>query len=88
MLSVEEGSRQAAAVAVRILGGEKAGDIKVPPVRFAAPRFDWRQMQRWGISESQPAARQSDLLSRAECVGSVQASDPRDHRCDPRCKAA
>jgi C4-dicarboxylate-specific signal transduction histidine kinase len=52
MLSVAEGSRQTAAVAVRILGGEKAGDIKVPPVRFAAPRFDWRQLQRWGISES------------------------------------
>jgi signal transduction histidine kinase len=52
MLSVEEGSRQAAGVAIRILGGEKAGDIKVPPVRFTAPRFDWRQMQRWGISES------------------------------------
>jgi signal transduction histidine kinase len=52
MLSVQEGSRQAAAVAVRILGGEKAGDIKLPPVRFATPRFDWRQLQRWGISES------------------------------------
>jgi signal transduction histidine kinase len=52
MLSVEEGSRQAAAVAKRILGGENAGEIRVPPVRFAAPRFDWREMQRWGISES------------------------------------
>jgi len=52
MLSVAEGSRQTAAVAVRILGGEKAGDIQVPPVRFTAPRFDWRQLQRWGISES------------------------------------
>jgi signal transduction histidine kinase len=52
MLSVEESSRQTAAVAVRILGGEKASDIKVPPVRFAAPKFDWREMQRWGIPES------------------------------------
>src|SRR6185436_3610008 len=52
MLSVEEGSQQAAGIAIRILGGEKAGDIKVPPVRFTASRFDWRQMQRWGISES------------------------------------
>jgi len=51
MLSVQEGSGQTAAVAVRVLGGEKAGDIKLPPVRFAAPKFDWRQMQRWGISE-------------------------------------
>lgn len=52
MISVQEGSRQTAAVAVRILGGEKADDIKLPPIRFAAPKFDWRQMQRWGISES------------------------------------
>ena len=47
-----DSGRQTAAVAVRILGGEKAGDIKVPPVEFARPMFDWREMQRWGISES------------------------------------
>ena len=52
MLSVQDSTRQAAAVAIRILGGEKAGDIKVPPVRFASPKFDWRQMQRWGIREA------------------------------------
>jgi len=42
----------AAAAAVRILNGEKAGDVKIPPTRFKLPRFDWRQLQRWGISES------------------------------------
>src|SRR5205085_9218692 len=52
MLSVQETSRQTAAVAVRILGGEKAGDTMLPPVRFATPKFDWRQMQRWKISEA------------------------------------
>lgn len=52
MHSVAEGSRRTAAVAVRILGGEKAGDIRLPPTRYAAAKFDWRQMQRWGISES------------------------------------
>ena len=52
MHSVVEGCRQTAAVAVRILGGEKAGDIKTPPLGFAAPKFDWREMQRWGISEN------------------------------------
>jgi signal transduction histidine kinase len=51
MNSVVEGSRLTAAVAVRILGGEKAGDIKVPAIGFATPKFDWRQMQRFGISE-------------------------------------
>jgi signal transduction histidine kinase len=52
MHSVLESSRVTAAVAIRILNGEKAGDIKIPPTGFAAPVFDWRQMQRWGISES------------------------------------
>jgi signal transduction histidine kinase len=49
---VEEGSAVAAAVAVRILNGEKAGDIKTPPTKYASPKFDSRQMQRWGIKES------------------------------------
>jgi signal transduction histidine kinase len=52
LLLVADSSRQAASVAIRILGGEKAGDIKTPPVRFAKPMFDWRQLQRWSISES------------------------------------
>ena len=52
MHSVQEGSAVAAAAAIRILNGEKAGDVKVAPTRFKLPRFDWRQMQRWGISES------------------------------------
>ena len=52
MHSVEELSTVAATVAVRILNGEKAGDIKTSPTRYEAPQFDWRQMQRWGISES------------------------------------
>jgi signal transduction histidine kinase len=50
--SVLESSRQTAAVAVRVLGGEKAGDIKIPPVEFARPKFDWRELRRWGIGES------------------------------------
>jgi signal transduction histidine kinase len=52
MFSMFEGSRIAATVATRILDGEKAGDIKIPPMKYASPKYDWRQMQRWGISES------------------------------------
>jgi signal transduction histidine kinase len=51
MFSVLESSEVTANVANRILSGEKAGDIKTRPIEFSAPRFDWRQMQRWGISE-------------------------------------
>ena len=52
LLLVADTSRQTAAVAVRVLGGDKPGDIKTPPVQFGTPMFDWREMQRWGISES------------------------------------
>ena len=52
LLAVLDTSRQTAAVAVRILGGEKASDIKIPSVKYSRPKFDWREMQRWGISES------------------------------------
>ena len=63
LLLVADSSRQAAAVAIRILGGEKPGEIRTPPVQFASPVFDWREMQRWGISESRlPAG--SEILFR------------------------
>ena len=52
MFSPTIGAAPTAAVAVRMLGGEKAGDIKVPVIGFAAPKYDWRQLQRWNISES------------------------------------
>jgi signal transduction histidine kinase len=51
MHSALAGSKRAAAVAMRILGGEKPGDIKTPSSNFGSPRYDWRQLQRWKISE-------------------------------------
>ena len=45
-------TKKAAEIALRILDGEKPGDIKPSFVEVAAPIFDWRQMQRWGIAES------------------------------------
>jgi len=38
--------------AIRILGGEKAGDIRSSRSDLRSPKYDWREMQRWGISES------------------------------------
>ena len=52
MLSVAEIGKQTAAISIRILGGEKAADIMPSPIGFAAPKYDWREMQHWGISES------------------------------------
>jgi signal transduction histidine kinase len=52
MFSPAEGARPTAAVAVRMLGGEKASGIKVPTIELSAPKYDWRLLQRWNISES------------------------------------
>jgi signal transduction histidine kinase len=52
MFSPVEGARPIAAAAVRMLGGEKGSDIKVPPIEFSAPIYDRRLLRRWNISES------------------------------------
>lgn len=52
MLSVLGFSQKAVNVAVRILNGEAANEIKTEPLGFQTPKFDWREMQRWGISEA------------------------------------
>ncbi len=49
---VADVGRQAASVAVSILGGEPPGNIKTPPLEFGTPKYDWRELKRWNISES------------------------------------
>ena len=51
MSSPVEGGRQVAAAAVRMLRGEEASGIKVPAIQFSAPKYDWRQLRRWNISD-------------------------------------
>lgn len=52
LLSSKELGERIATVAVRILGGESPGNIKIPPLAMGTPKYDWRELQRWNISES------------------------------------
>ncbi len=52
LVPVTDAAQQVGAVAARILNGENASSIKVAPVGMGAPKFDWRELQRWGIPES------------------------------------
>ena len=52
MHSIDDSSSKTVNAAIRILGGERPADIKVQPIGFASPKYDWREMQRWGIRES------------------------------------
>jgi signal transduction histidine kinase len=45
-------ARQVSRVAERILRGEVPSKIGIQPVGFGTPKYDWRELQRWDISES------------------------------------
>ena len=40
------------ALALRVLRGERVGDIPVSPLDTDVAQVDWRELQRWGIDES------------------------------------
>jgi signal transduction histidine kinase len=52
VISPDAMGRNAARLALRILNGENAANIPVTMGDSPRPVFDWRQMQRWGVSES------------------------------------
>ena len=43
---------RAADVARRLLRGESPSTITTEPMSMTAPTYDWRELQRWGISEA------------------------------------
>jgi signal transduction histidine kinase len=51
VLIPSENGADAGRLAMRIIAGERAGDI-APVTRDAKPLFNWNQMQRWNVSES------------------------------------
>jgi signal transduction histidine kinase len=52
MLSSQAIAQQAAAVAVLMLGGEPPAKIKINTIAAGTPKYDWRQLRRWDISEA------------------------------------
>ena len=80
MFSPAEGARPTAAVAVRMLGGEKASGIKVPPIEFSAPKYDWRQLQALEHQREPPATGERSLVSGANGMAAVFVANRVDHR--------
>jgi signal transduction histidine kinase len=52
LISAQELGQRGAEVAVRILGGAAPASIRTPPLGPGAPLYDWRELQRWKISEA------------------------------------
>jgi signal transduction histidine kinase len=49
MLPTADVVNEATTAAIGMLSGQKASDIRVSPIGYAAPKYDWRQLQRWKI---------------------------------------
>jgi signal transduction histidine kinase len=52
LISGEEQGRKTVSVAARLLSGEPASDIRTSPISVGRPEFDWRELRRWNIRES------------------------------------
>jgi hypothetical protein len=53
LLSLSQAGRETAHVAMRILSGELPGSIHTPTLIQNRLIYDWRELQEWGIRESQ-----------------------------------
>ncbi|WP_426609340.1 sensor histidine kinase [Bradyrhizobium sp. McL0616] len=45
--------REAGRLVLRLLNGESASDIPITVGDFKKPMFDWRELQRWNVSEAE-----------------------------------
>ena len=52
MMDIDSLARRTADVVNRILNGESAGDLRLPPQMRGQPIYDWRELKRWRIPES------------------------------------
>ena len=52
MTSAANNARTATVAAIRILAGESPKDVKTKLLEYGPAKYDWRLLQRWGISES------------------------------------
>ncbi len=52
LMRMDELTLRTADVAIRLLNGASPRSLNVAPQRAGLPIFDWRELQRWGISEN------------------------------------
>ena len=80
MFSPAEGARPTAAVAVRMLGGEKAGDIKVPPIELLSTKIRLATTSALEHQREPPAAGKRSLVSGANAMGEPFVANRAGHR--------
>lgn len=61
LTGMRNGGHLAAAVAARLLAGERPAGFEVPPLKADPPTYDWRELKRWNIPASRLPAGSSIL---------------------------
>lgn len=65
LISGEEQGRAIAVAAARLLAGESPSQVRTVPIALGKPVFDWRELRRWKIAESD-LPHDSDVLYREQ----------------------
>lgn len=52
MTSALDSARKTSGAVVRILGGERPSEIKIPTLEYGPAKYDWQQLRRWNIAEN------------------------------------
>ena len=84
LLSIEDASRSAANVALRVLRGESPRGIVTPAQVAGVPSFDWRELRRWDIGEDRLDAGKSRAVSRADHLAAIPVARHGRRRADGR----
>ena len=69
----EATATRAASIALRIANGARAQDIPVESDQ-SVPIFDWRELRRWGISESQSSRRKRGYFQGGDFLDAIQVA--------------
>ena len=84
LVSLEQQGKEAAALALRILGGESPASIPFAGEDAYVNLYDWRELKRWNIPETDRAIRERNPVSADFILGGSQAGDHRRGSRDTR----
>ena len=73
--------RQAGVAVGRLLNGETPASLNLPEVRHGTLTVDWRQLRRWGISESSVTERHNRTVQATNLVGDDIPRGDRNRHC-------
>ena len=77
LVSFEQQGREAATLALRIMGGESPASIPFGGEQAYVNLYDWRELKRWGLNESASARRRDHPEQAGLGLEDVQALHPR-----------